>query len=436
MPLDDDATGWKRDIRPRRPSSQAESSLKTDGLDLRSRAKPHWAAGEFQMDRKSMGLNLRFYSFSYLDVALEVCSQQPQTKRTLQTPPPPSLSLSQSQIPNPYYTKLHHLLHQSTIEEQQRATVYGELRATNNHHIHTTTRDFPGWGFELGVVARKILGSLPMEKGKASSLFVNDGSFMEKFKQLEQEKGPALGESKPGQTVSGTSIPKPIISKTSFESKANDFRKTTPVASSGKLAFSLKQKSKLVAPSVKLSEDEDEEESVAGNALGNEPAKRQRLGQPDASEQSSKQVDVAPPPPSDPTVKKVADKLASFVAKNGRQFEHITRKKNPGDTPFKFLFDENCADYKYYYYRLSEEEKALLRARDSQTSQSGGISTAALSPTSGPQRSLQQHSNYQTPASALYEAIEDTRASMTSVQTTSAGRSGYVTLSFSNLDWP
>lgn len=44
----------------------------------------------------------------------------------------------------------------------------------------------------------------------------------------------------------------------------------------------------------------------------------------------------APNPPSDPTVKKVADKLASFVAKNGRQFEHITRQKNPGDTPFKY----------------------------------------------------------------------------------------------------
>lgn len=43
----------------------------------------------------------------------------------------------------------------------------------------------------------------------------------------------------------------------------------------------------------------------------------------------------APPSPSDPTVKKVADKLASFVAKNGRQFEDVTRQKNPGDTPFK-----------------------------------------------------------------------------------------------------
>lgn len=46
----------------------------------------------------------------------------------------------------------------------------------------------------------------------------------------------------------------------------------------------------------------------------------------------------APSPPTDPTVKKVADKLASFVAKNGRQFEYITRQRNPGDTPFKYVF--------------------------------------------------------------------------------------------------
>jgi len=36
------------------------------------------------------------------------------------------------------------------------------------------------------------------------------------------------------------------------------------------------------------------------------------------------------------TVRQVADKLASFVAKNGRQFENITRQRNPGDTPFKY----------------------------------------------------------------------------------------------------
>jgi hypothetical protein len=32
----------------------------------------------------------------------------------------------------------------------------------------------------------------------------------------------------------------------------------------------------------------------------------------------------------------VADKLALFVAKNGRQFEDITRQKNPGNTAFRF----------------------------------------------------------------------------------------------------
>lgn len=36
-------------------------------------------------------------------------------------------------------------------------------------------------------------------------------------------------------------------------------------------------------------------------------------------------------------MKKVADKLANFVAKHGRPFEHVTRQKNPGDTPFKYV---------------------------------------------------------------------------------------------------
>ena len=113
-----------------------------------------------------------------------------------------------------------------------------------------------------------------MEKGAASGLFVNDGSFMERFKQLQQEK--EKGESKLGTNVSGTITPKPANSK------------------SGKLAFSLKQKSKLVVPPVKLGEDEDEDkdEKDTGNISGDGPVKRQKLGQVDASDYSSKQVDV------------------------------------------------------------------------------------------------------------------------------------------------
>ncbi|XWS35488.1 hypothetical protein CRYUN_Cryun20dG0001700 [Craigia yunnanensis] len=265
-----------------------------------------------------------------------------------------------------------------------------------------------------------------MEKGLPSSLFVNDGSFMERFKQLQQQKddkdkAAALEESRPPKILKGSSAPKPAIalSKIAMEYKPNDVRKTTQTPSGGKLAFSLKQKSKLVAPLVKLSADEDEEDQDAGKSSDDTPVKRQKLGQSDAAEKASKQVDVALPSPSDPTVKKVADKLASFVAKNGRQFEHITRQKNPGDTPFKFLFDESCSDYKYYAYRLAEEEKALLQNKESQTPQSGGTSISASKSTSSSLRSVLQQSSYQMPASALYESNEEPRSSATSV-----GRTG------------
>ncbi|KAL5762734.1 hypothetical protein ACOSP7_018998 [Xanthoceras sorbifolium] len=265
-----------------------------------------------------------------------------------------------------------------------------------------------------------------MDKGTPSSLFVNDGSFMERFKQLQQDKDKEkekgsnfVEESKPIKIVSGTSAP-----KLSMRKPLLDAQKTNLANSGGKLAFSLKQKSKLAAPPVKLGADEDEDEMDAENGSADVPVKRQKLGQPDASEQSSRQVAVAPPPsPSDPTVKKVADKLASFVAKNGRQFEHITRQKNPGDTPFKFLFDESCADYKYYEYQLAEEEKALSQSTEVQTPHSGGMDTSTSKSTSAPQRSMQQQ-NYQTPASALYEYAEEPGFSSASGPTASAGRAG------------
>lgn len=111
-----------------------------------------------------------------------------------------------------------------------------------------------------------------MEKGKASSLFVNDGSFMEKFKQLQEqkEKGPP--------PLSASQKPNPVLSNNNKS------------LSGGKLAFSLKQKSKLVTPAVKLSEDEEDDES---NPLSDVPSKRQKFDQPSyASDQSLKQLHV------------------------------------------------------------------------------------------------------------------------------------------------
>ncbi|XP_057450740.1 SURP and G-patch domain-containing protein 1-like protein [Lotus japonicus] len=264
-----------------------------------------------------------------------------------------------------------------------------------------------------------------MDKGVPPAIFANDGSFMERFKQLQQEQGKGknvnIKDSKPIKVISGSLSSNPSISKMSVDLKASDAHKTPQAGSSGKLAFSLKQKSKLVPPPVKLSADEDEEETDVADVPNDAPQKRQKLGQEKGTEKSSRQVDVVPPSPSDPTVKKVADKLASFVARNGRRFEDVTRSKNPGDTPFKFLFDERCADYKYYEYQLAQEEKAHMQSQESQAPPNGCTSTSSSIQTNGPQKSSQQRTAYQIPASALYESGGNSRASVSSIQTLSAG---------------
>lgn len=139
-----------------------------------------------------------------------------------------------------------------------------------------------------------------MDKEAPSSLFVNDGSFMERFKQLQQkngkdqekDKGAVEKESKPKTIISGTPIPKPSTGKITMQLKSNSASKTPQLPTGGKLAFSLKQKSKIVAPPVKLGEDEeDEDETDAGSVSVDTSAKRQKLGELDAPEKS-KQVDV------------------------------------------------------------------------------------------------------------------------------------------------
>ncbi|XP_043690488.1 SURP and G-patch domain-containing protein 1-like protein isoform X1 [Telopea speciosissima] len=75
----------------------------------------------------------------------------------------------------------------------------------------------------------------------------------------------------------------PSIYKTGMDSKAPETRKAIPAASGGKLAFSLKQKSKLAAAPVKLGADEDEDEGDAENGSVDGPPKRQKLDQPNAS---------------------------------------------------------------------------------------------------------------------------------------------------------
>ncbi|ERN17560.1 hypothetical protein AMTR_s00059p00129260 [Amborella trichopoda] len=247
-----------------------------------------------------------------------------------------------------------------------------------------------------------------MDKPGDPKLFVNDGSFMERFKQLQQaqldKQGSASAESVKPPTFSG--LPKNnmtnIVMSKKVDTGSNDARR--PILNSqnpgGKLAFSLKQKPKLVVASKLGVDDEDDDET--GHSDGS--SKKPKLDNSIASSMSLDRGEFVPSPPSDPEVKKVADKLASFVAKNGRHLENVTRQRNPGDTPFKFLFDVDCADYKYYEYRIVEEEKELAQTKASQaTSAPSSSSSGGFRPANTPPKiSSYQHTRYQTPASALY----------------------------------
>lgn len=83
-----------------------------------------------------------------------------------------------------------------------------------------------------------------------------------------------------------------FLNKRQLDIKPNNMTKPSISTSGGKLAFSLKQKSKISVAPVKLGVDEDEPEEDAENAATEVSAKRQKSGQADSSSGSSGRGDV------------------------------------------------------------------------------------------------------------------------------------------------
>lgn len=53
-------------------------------------------------------------------------------------------------------------------------------------------------------------------------------------------------------------------------------------------------------------------------------------------------------------MKKIIDKLAQFVARNGPEFEQMTKQKQKDNPQFAFLFGGQ--HYNYYQYRVTTEQ--------------------------------------------------------------------------------
>lgn len=66
----------------------------------------------------------------------------------------------------------------------------------------------------------------------------------------------------------------------------------------------------------------------------------------------------APPPPSDPELKNIIDKLAQFVARNGPEFETMTKNKQRDNPKFAFLMTHD-PHHAYYNYQVQNEARVM-----------------------------------------------------------------------------
>ncbi|KAI8521523.1 hypothetical protein Bbelb_012770 [Branchiostoma belcheri] len=81
-----------------------------------------------------------------------------------------------------------------------------------------------------------------------------------------------------------------------------------------------------------------------------------------------------PKPPEDPELRNIIDKLANFVARNGPEFEKMTKQKQKDNPKFKFLFGGEF--YNYYQYKVTTEQQILNQQKQKLAQQQAIIQEA------------------------------------------------------------
>ncbi|XP_055619034.1 calcium homeostasis endoplasmic reticulum protein [Toxorhynchites rutilus septentrionalis] len=66
-----------------------------------------------------------------------------------------------------------------------------------------------------------------------------------------------------------------------------------------------------------------------------------------------------PLPPNDIELKNIIDKLAEFVARNGPEFESMTKTKQKGNSKFAFLYGGEY--YNYYQYKVLSKQQSMMK---------------------------------------------------------------------------
>nr|CAD7573998.1 unnamed protein product [Timema californicum] len=84
-----------------------------------------------------------------------------------------------------------------------------------------------------------------------------------------------------------------------------------------------------------------------------------------------------PKPPQEIELRNIIDKLAQFVARNGPEFEQMTKNKQKGNPKFSFLFGGE--HFNYYQYKVTTEQ-AILKQKATRDTQVGAVLAAGMPP--------------------------------------------------------
>ncbi|XP_071434490.1 SURP and G-patch domain-containing protein 1 isoform X3 [Pithys albifrons albifrons] len=160
-----------------------------------------------------------------------------------------------------------------------------------------------------------------------SNKFVNDGSFLQQFLKLQQEKSSA----EPPPSSGAGSVPAPCPGK-------------RPVGKRQLLSRMLVQARSLSLPRpgparplarVFQSPDDDD----------------------DDDEDYEQWLEIKVLPPEDPETRDVVEKLARFVAEGGPELEKLAMENYKDNPAFSFLHDKNSRDFLYYRKKVAEIKK-------------------------------------------------------------------------------
>lgn len=116
-----------------------------------------------------------------------------------------------------------------------------------------------------------------------------------------------------------------------------------------------------------------------------------------------------PKAPDDPELKNIIDKLANFVARNGPEFEAMTKQKQKDNPKFSFLFSGDY--FNYYQYRVTTEQAILKQQQQKMAQQQAMVQQAITQQAirTAPWQQQQQQPPHIQQAQVIQDQLEQQR---------------------------